>query len=296
MYTGIYSEINMSENYSQSNPLQKYFRQPKIYMTLPSRGNYWGPNDIEMTETGELPVYAMTARDELSFKTPDSLLNGQSTVNVIESCVPNIKNAWNMPSIDLDAILVAIRIATYGEMMDIETTIPVINEERTFQLDLRQVLDQFTNIEFENVLKINDLIVHLRPISYREFTKNALQTFEEQRVFSLLDNNEMSEQEKLQRFNDSFSKLTALNISMISESIHAIEIEGNTVTDRTHITEFLQNADNTFYNSIIEHIEKEKAKFNIKPLDVTTEPEDQQKGAPASYEVPVVFDQSNFFG
>jgi len=286
----------MSENLNQSNPLQKYFRQPKIYIRLPSNGKYWNPNDIELTESGELPVYAMTAKDELSFKTPDSLINGQSTVNVIQSCIPNIKNAWNMPSIDLDAVLVAIRIATYGEMMDINTTIPVIDEERTFQLDLRQILDQFQNIQFENIIQIENLVVHLKPLSYREFTNNALQTFEEQRVFALTNNDEISEQEKLERFNESFTNLTQLNINMVSESIEAIESDGERVTERSFITEFLQNADNTFYNAIIAHIDQEKLKFNIKPLDVTTEPDDQAKGAPASYQVPVVFDQSNFFG
>jgi len=286
----------MSENLNQSNPLQKYFRQPKIYIRLPSNGKYWNPNDIELTESGELPVYAMTAKDELSFKTPDSLINGQSTVNVIQSCIPNIKNAWNMPSIDLDAVLVAIRIATYGEMMDINTTIPVIDEERTFQLDLRQILDQFQNIQFENIIQIENLVVHLKPLSYREFTNNALQTFEEQRVFALTNNDEISEQEKLERFNESFTNLTQLNINMVSESREAIESDGERVTERAFITEFLQNADNTFYNAIIAHIDQEKLKFNIKPLDVTTEPDDQAKGAPASYQVPVVFDQSNFFG
>lgn len=283
----------MSEN--QGNPLQKYFRQPKIYVTLPSRGRYWNANDIDMTESGELPVFAMTAKDELGFKTPDSLLNGQSTVDVIQSCMPNIKNAWNMPSIDLDAVLVAIRIASYGEKMDINTTVPGIDEERTFQLDLRQILDQFQNVDFENVLEIGELIVHLKPLTYREFTNNALQTFEEQRVFSVINNDKITEQEKLEKFNKSFKNLTQLNINMVSESISAIEIEGETVAQRSYIQEFLQNADSSFYNAIIDHIEKEKTKFNIKPLDVTTDPEDQEKGAPATYQVPVIFDQSNFF-
>jgi len=283
----------MSEN--QGNPLQKYFRQPKIYVTLPSRGHYWSANDIEIPESGELPVFAMTAKDELGFKTPDSLLNGQSTVDVIQSCMPNIKNAWNMPSIDLDAVLVAIRIASYGEKMDINTTVPGIDEERTFELDLRQILDQFQNVDFENVLEIGDLIVHLKPLTYREFTNNALQTFEEQRVFSVINNDKITEQEKLEKFNKSFKNLTQLNINMVSESISAIEIEGETVDQRSYIQEFLQNADSSFYNAIIDHIEKEKTKFNIKPLDVTTDPEDQEKGAPATYQVPVIFDQSNFF-
>jgi len=287
----------MSENAAATgNPLQKYFRQPKIYVSLPSNGKYWNEKDIEFTENGEYPVFAMTAKDELSFKTPDSLINGQSTVDVIQSCIPNIKNAWNMPSIDLDAILVAIRIATYGESMDVNTTVPVIEEERTYQLDLRQILDQLIAVEFQSILPVGDLVIHLKPLTYREFTNNALKTFEEQRVFSLLDNQDISEEEKLNRFNQSFRKLTELNISMISESISAIEIGEEAVQDKSYISEFLQKADRDFYNAVINHIEKEKEKFAIKPLDVKTEAEDQEKGAPETYQVPVVFDQSNFFG
>ena len=97
---------------SGPNPLQKYFRQPKIYLSLPSKGHWYPEGAIEMTENGELPVYAMTAKDELAFKTPDALLNGQSVVDVVKSCLPNIKDPWLMPSIDVDAILIAIRIAT----------------------------------------------------------------------------------------------------------------------------------------------------------------------------------------
>ena len=102
---------------SNANPLTSYMRQPKIYISLPSQGNFWPEHSIDMPENNELPVYSMTARDELLFKTPDALMNGQSIVDVIQSCVPNIKNAWVTPSIDLDTILIAIRIATYGEDM-----------------------------------------------------------------------------------------------------------------------------------------------------------------------------------
>ena len=36
---------------SGSNPLQKYFRQPKIYIGLPSKGNWYPDGSIEKTET-----------------------------------------------------------------------------------------------------------------------------------------------------------------------------------------------------------------------------------------------------
>ena len=61
----------MSEiNQQGSNPLQKYFRQPKLYITLPSKGKFYPGGVFESTESGELPVFSMTAKDELTFKTP----------------------------------------------------------------------------------------------------------------------------------------------------------------------------------------------------------------------------------
>jgi len=96
------------------NPLAGYYRQPKIYLDLPSKGNYYTQGSLDVSEDGRYPVYAMTAKDELMYKTPDALMNGQATVEVIKSCIPSIKDPWKMPSLDVDACLVAIRIATYG--------------------------------------------------------------------------------------------------------------------------------------------------------------------------------------
>ena len=43
----------------QQNPLQKYFRTPKVYVTLPSGGQYYPAGAIDMPENGELPVFNM---------------------------------------------------------------------------------------------------------------------------------------------------------------------------------------------------------------------------------------------
>ena len=127
----------MTEN---TNPLNKYFRQPAIYVSLPSGSNY-SHQVVTPTETGELGVMPMTAKDEIRFKTPDALMNGQGVVDVIQSCVPNIKNAWEIKSYDLDTILVAIRIATYGETMEINFTVPVANEKVAHTINLPAILD-----------------------------------------------------------------------------------------------------------------------------------------------------------
>ena len=282
-------------NAPEANPLHKFFRQPKVYTTLPSKGQYYAPGVLDMPETGELPVFAMTAKDELTMKTPDALLNGQATVDVIKSCVPNIKDPWKMPSLDLDAILIAIRIATYGEKLEITTKVPVTGAERSYQIDLRQVLSKLVTVDFEGSLTIDNMLVKVRPLTYAEFTKSNLKTFEEQRVFSLVNDEQMPDEEKLIKFNDSFRKLTDLTVDMLGRSVYSITVDETEVTNETHIQEFLQNSDKNFFNSILEFLEEEKKKFAIEPMKVNSSDEDMSEGAPSSFEVPSTFDQSNFF-
>jgi len=286
----------MSEiNQQGSNPLQKYFRQPKLYISLPSKGKFYPNGAYESTESGELPVFSMTAKDELSFKTPDALLNGQATVEVIQSCIPAIKNAWIMPSIDIDAALVAIRMATYGETLTMTTKVPVTGEEREYELNLRDVLDNFSNLVYENVVQVNDLTIYLRPLTYQEFTKNALKTFEEQRIFNLVNDESISDEDKLQAFTNSFTKLTQLTVDMIVQGIDKIIAGEEEVTNRLHIQDFMKNADKEFFNRVMDHLNEQKEKYTIKPMEVQSTPEDIENGAPATFLIPITFDQSNFF-
>jgi len=279
----------------EANPLKKYFRQPKVYITLPSKGKFYTDGTLNLPENGELPVYAMTARDELTMKTPDALLNGQATVEMIKSCIPSIVDPWQMPSIDLDASLIAIRIATYGDDMEITTKEPGTGEDKTFGVDLRQMLNKLVTVEYENVVAINDMQVTIRPLSYREFTDSSLKTFEEQRIFALVNDETMPDEEKLGKFNQSFKKLTDLTITVLAKSIHSIQIGDTTVSDREHIDEFIKNTDKEFFKFITDHLDIQRAKFSLEPIQVKSSKEDIEAGAPAEWEIPITFDQSNFF-
>ena len=295
--TSIYTEVKMTENTIKqgNNPLQKYFRQPKNYVRLPSRGKYYPAGTLDMPVTGELAVYAMTAKDELTFKTPDALMNGQATVDVIQSCVPSIKNAWFMPSIDLDAVLIAIRLATYGEKMDINITVPNTTIKRDYSLDLRTALDELLLAKFEERLVVGQMQVLVRPVTYKEFTDSAIRTFEEQRIYTIVNDDKMDDQTKINLFHQSFSKLTDITIGLVSNSVTSIEVEGQTVSDPAHIKEFITNADKEFYNAVVNHVTSQRAGFSIKPVQIISTEEDLKAGAPVKFEVPVTFDQSNFF-
>lgn len=282
---------------AKQNPLHKYFRQPKIYITLPSSGNFYPPGALEKTETGDYPVYSMTAKDEIVMKTPDALLNGQATVDIIQSCVPNIKDAWKIPSIDLDAILVAIRIATYGEMLDVNTVVPGLNEQKTYEADLRLVLDKLVSASFDPVCKINDdLEIRIRPLNYFEFTRNSTRSLEEQRIIQIVNDQQLTDDDKLEKFAVSFRKLTEITINMVSSGIEQVITPDGAVTDSYFIQEFVDNADKEILKIIISHLDEQKKKFNIEPFRVQSTPEEIAAGAPAEFEVPIILDGSNFFG
>ena len=280
----------------QNNPLKKYFRQPKIYLKLPSKGKFYPLGSITLPENGEVPVYAMTAKDDLMIKTPDALINGQATVDVIKSCIPDIKDPWKMPSIDSDAVLIAIRIATFGEKMDIETKVPNTGEDRAFQIDLRNILDQLISFDFDPYVSINDeLTIELKPLTYKEFTENSLKTFEEQRIFRLVTDETIPDDQKLQAFSNSFKKLTDITIELVLNSIVAIDTPEGKVIDKKLIREFFNNSDSTIFDKITKHLQTMKDGYSIKPLKVKSTEEDIEKGAPEEYEIPITFDQSNFF-
>ncbi len=281
----------------QINPLSKFFRQPKLWLNLPSSGSFYPAGSLIKTENGEYPVLAMTAKDEITIKTPDALMNGQATVDLIQSCVPNIKNAWNVPSIDIDAILIAIRIASFGNDIDIDLTIPNTDITRTYTTDLSNSLTSIMNAAFDSTVELdNGFTIEVRPLTYREFTQNAIKTLEEQRIVSVLNSSELSDSDKLVRFNASFKTLTDININMVTTAITSITTpDGTKVVKPEFIKEFIDNADSDFYVKVIKHLEIQRDKFKMPNLKVITTAEERKEGAPDEFETPMTLDFSHFF-
>jgi len=280
----------------KNNPLVNFMRQPKIYINLPSGGEYWAPGSIELTETGEFPVFSMTARDELMFKTPDALMNGQAIVDVIQSCMPNVKNAWACPTIDLDTILIAIRLATYGEKMPFKHKVPVIDEELEYEIDLRMLLDQQQRNQWVDQIMITpELVIYVRPLTYKHLTQTNLKSFETNRIMTMVNDETISDEKKLEMFNSSFANLTKITIDLMAESIYKIATSEVEVIETKFIQDFVANADKEIFDVVQKHLAALKSTNEIKPLEFTTTEEWQAQGAPATYTVPINFNNSDFF-
>jgi len=278
------------------NPLASLMRQPKIYVKLPSNGKYWPEGSLNITQNSEYPIYSMTAKDELILKTPDALMNGQAVVDVIQSCMPNVINAWEMPNIDTDAILIAIRLATYGDSMD--TTFKVGEEEMTYSIDLRMVLDSlYENISWDEKIDVDlDMAIYVKPVNYRVASKTSIQNFETQKLISLVNDSTLSEDEKIERFKESFKRLTDITVGIVVNSVYKIESAAGSTDNPEFIKEFMDNCDKRIFDLIKAKLDTLQKQNSLKPTRIKSTPEMIAAGAAEEIEVPIVFDPASFFG
>lgn len=272
-----------------ANPLRQYFRQPSIYLPLPSKGEFWADGAIDMPDNGELPVLPMTAIDEITYRTPDALFNGQAVVSVVQSCVPSIKDAWACPSTDINALLTAIRIASYGHSMEIHTRCPACNSESDYDLDLRTVLEQMQSPDFSKTIKHGDLEISFKPMTYKDQNESAQLQFEQQRMLQILPDADIPEEEKVTQLNAVLAKVTELTVEALKWSIAGIRTPQAIVTNPVHIHEFLNNCDRALFGEIRKHVIELRQSAELKPMHLECD-ECHHK-----YDQSLTLDMTSFF-
>jgi hypothetical protein len=272
-----------------TNPLRQFFRQPSIYLRLPSGGDHWPADSLDVPQNGELPVYPMTAVDEITYRTPDALFNGQAVVNVVQSCIPAIRNAWHMPAQDFNSVMAAIRIASYGHAMDVETTCAKCSNTDTFSLDLRSVLDQLTSPDYHKPLEVNGLEITFRPMDFEQQNQISTEQFEHQRLIQAIPESDLSDEQKMTEMATVMQKIQNLTIRVLAISISSIRTPATLVTEAKWIEEFLANCDRTAFGAIRDHVVGLRERTDLKPMTMTC------TACKAEYQQRLNLDQSGFF-
>ena len=238
----------------------------------------------------------MTAQDELLLKVPDALMNGQAVVDVIQNCVPHIKDAWQTPSIDMDIILIAIRIATYGEKLT--TPLTLGETEMEYTVDLRSVMDGLMQqITWVPHIPVNeDLTIYVKPINYKQISQLAIQNFETQKILQVANDETMSEDDKLTVFRDSFAKLSKVTLGMVTASIYRVDSSQGSTEELEFIKEFMGNVDKEIFNTVQKHLEALKEQNSVKPVIIPVTDQLKEQGFTGeTIEVPLTFDAASFF-
>ena len=148
----------------------------------------------------------------------------------------------------------------------------------------------------EEIEVAEGLTVFVKPLTYKHMTNTSIKAFETQRIMTIVNDDKISDDEKIKAFNTSFATMTQVTVDLISESISKIKAGDTEVVDAKHIKEFIANADKEIFNKIKDHLDHLKSNNEIKPLIITTSEEQREQGAPETFQVPLNFNNSDFFG
>jgi hypothetical protein len=273
------------------NPLRAHFRQPAIYLELPSGGQFWESGLDLPSNTGDIPVYPMTARDEILLKTPDALLNGQGVVDVIESCCPNITNAWQTPSVDVDSVLIAIRIASYGSSMAIDTKCPHCETENTFDVDLNGFLDNVQVPDYTKKFEHGNIRIKIKPQNYASINETNKINYEQQRVLENISMDGTEDVSRVTEYKKHIARLVDLNAKLLVDNTEYIELvdTGVIVNQPEFIEEFYFNCDADICKELQARIAEVNREGAIKPQTGNC------SNCGESFDIALTFDYASFF-
>jgi hypothetical protein len=276
-----------------SNPLKQYFRQPAIYLTLPTLRKWYKDNEVTANESGEIPIYGLTAVDDIMLNTPDALLNGQALENVIKNCVPDIKKIKKIMVPDIEAIFLGIKIGTSGGTYDVEKVCPKCQFENTFEVNCEYLIGTMTCIE-DNDCKItidNDLEINVKPYTLEMRQLFIHRQFEEDRLIKSLANKNLSEFEQARILGESIEKISRMTFDLVSRSIESVRLikQNINVTDHANISEWLVNIPKKQADIVIEKVN------NLNEIGVNKKVQVNCQNCAHSWEDTLNFDPSSFF-
>lgn len=241
-----------------NNPLQQYFRAIKYYIQLPSRGNFYDEGIVQLNDDGEVGVMAMTSKDELMFSNPEALINGEAVLNAIRSCVPAVKKPEKLLANDADALMIAIRHASLGDSINVESKCPECSHSNTYSLNTEYTLGTIQQLEEHYVVNLdNGLSVFVSPFSY-EITKKALGiTHEQSKVQKFMMDETLTDDERIKMISKYHKFVSDANTDIIVACITKAvsDVDNVLVNDKKHIREFVLNADSDTIKKLDEMIQ-----------------------------------------
>lgn len=254
-----------------ANPLRQYFRRPAIHIKLPSGADYYSDTVVQYPPTGELPVYPMTALDEITARTPDAAFNGSAVTDIIRSCVPAILDPWQITTVDLDAILVAIRIATIGQNMEVDCTCPKCREVTPYEIPLTPVMQALKPGNYQQPVHLDDgLDVVLQPLTYYQINNVARKHFDIQKTLRTMTEESGFSDEQLQEIQKRMIlELNEINQNIVLDSIKYVQTPEAVVQEPEYILEFLQNCTKRDFETIQRRSTELRDASQIRPVKIT---------------------------
>ena len=107
---------------------------------------------------------------------------------------------------------------------------------------------------------------------------------------AIVGSEEMSDEEKVDRFGVSFVKLTELTVESVADVVRQIDTPQGSETDPAQIRAFILNAPKEIFEQLQESLNKMKQQLDLKVKNAKCDKCDH------TFDINVTMDQANFFG
>lgn len=276
----------------QQNPLKAYFRTTKFYMTLPCDPSMYPEGVIEYSDTGEVGVMGMTAGDEMLVKNPDALLNGTAITSLLSSCIPNIKKPDALIANDIDACLLGIKHASFGDDIDTAVECPSCSADNTFSINISQSLATISKLDPEYFIETEDgMRIYAKPMVFPLLLTTLRQQFEQEKIVTAAQDIKISEERQMKLISTGVDNMAKMSRELLLGCIDKITIPDREepITNTNHIEDFLNNVEKT----LIEKIEKLLSTINNAGIKKTMTA--KCKHCEHEWEVAIDFNPMTFF-
>lgn len=239
-----------------SNPLTEHFRKTEIFIPLPSKGKYYD-TPVTMNVDNEVGIKSMRVKDEIEMKGADALFSGEALYHLIESCVPDIKNAREMPVYDADPVLLGIKYASYGSSVDLSVTCPKCETENSFSADLTTLIGKIQPKEDEdNTIDIDGSIITVRPYTLESSVKKRASDTRHAMLIKSLEDPDIDEDTQKEIYMNTIKESSDMLTDIVSASIVSVKIdeESEEITDKAIIREWVGEMNRKTYNKVQEKI------------------------------------------
>jgi hypothetical protein len=275
--------------------LDEYKRQPKLFVDIPSSGTFYDHTVFEDSQFVQIPIYAMTAADDIMAKTPDALFSGKAVASVLESCVPLLKDPWQLIKTDLEYLLTAIRIASTGSKTDMKATCNVCNTENAVEIDLQNVLAHYDNFNPAASFKFKDLTINLRPITFKQLSDLGIELYQKQRTLFQLQAADMDQDEKNKQAAAVANDVLTLTTRALTKYIISISKDDKAETDSNIISNFIEENDSEISKMFTTEITKFITLASYPELKIQCAGEINDERCTNTYSVEYNSDFSSFF-
>lgn len=281
---------DLGRHHHHGSVLSKYYRIPGPHVKLATNGAFLPRNAIQMTQSGDIPVLPMRAADEMLLKSPDALMSGLALERLFESCVPAIKTPRLISTPDIDVLLLAIRVATYGNKMELSVNCPHCNTENAFDCDLPSLLQTMKFTDTDGSVRLSDEVVtYVRPYNLDNATRLALVAFEETRRLQALDNENLDGKQRADEVNTTMERINQENKRVLADCVYKIVVEEGEVSNKQEIYDFITNIPKSWSEKINDKIKK----LNDSGIDKKIHADCSSCGK--EWHSEVEFDPANFF-